>query len=102
MVHDTSHVKPLGNRVDRFVYDAQALKLQTNFVGTNITLNVSDFEGDVMPRTTGDRTLDIFDWTQVGRFDGDFWQVERFAQRHFRSLLVKQLLDIREITRKHA
>ena len=33
-----------------------------------MTLGVTDFEGDVAPRQTGDRIFDISDWTQVGKF----------------------------------
>ena len=52
----------------RYVSDAQNVKLATNFVNGSVTLGVTDFEGDVTPRQTGDHNLDIFDWTQVGRF----------------------------------
>jgi len=54
--------------IARAVYDANRIQLATNFVNTTVTLGITDFEGDVYPRTTGDRSLDIFDWTQVGRF----------------------------------
>ena len=54
--------------VARAVFDFNGIKLATNFVNSSVTLGVTDFEGDVNPRTTGDRSLDIFDWTQVGRF----------------------------------
>ncbi len=54
--------------IARAVFDFHGVKLATNFVNSTVTLGVTDFEGDVTPRTTGDRTLDIFDWTQVGLF----------------------------------
>ena len=54
--------------INRFVFDAQNNKLATNFINGSVTLGVTDFEGDVTPRQTGDHNLDIFDWTQVGRF----------------------------------
>jgi hypothetical protein len=52
----------------RAVSDINLVKLATNFVNSSVTLGITDFEGDVNPRTTGNRTLDIFDWNQVGRF----------------------------------
>jgi Ig-like domain-containing protein/cohesin domain-containing protein len=54
--------------INRFVSDARNNKLATNFINGSVTLAISDFEGDTSPRTAGDRSLDIFDWTQVGRF----------------------------------
>jgi Ig-like domain-containing protein/cohesin domain-containing protein len=54
--------------IARVVFDVQGSKLATNFINGTVTLGVTDFEGDVMPRPTGDRSLDIFDWSQVGRF----------------------------------
>jgi hypothetical protein len=54
--------------IARAVFDFNGIKLATNFVNTTVILGITDFEGDVYPRTTGDRSLDIFDWTQVGRF----------------------------------
>ena len=52
----------------RAVFDVNGIKLATNFIGGSVTLGVSDFEADVMPRTNGDHSLDIFDWNEVGRF----------------------------------
>ena len=54
--------------IARAVYDVNGTRLATNFVNSTVTLGITDFEGDVNPRTAGDRSLDIFDWTQVGRF----------------------------------
>jgi hypothetical protein len=54
--------------VARAVFDVQGNKLATNLINGTVTLGITDFEGDVTPRQTGDHTLDIFDWSQVGRF----------------------------------
>lgn len=54
--------------INRLVLDAQRGNLATNFINGSVTLALSDFEGDVTPRQTGDRTLDISDWMQVGMF----------------------------------
>jgi len=54
--------------IARSVTDYNQVKLATNFLNSSVTLGVTDFEGDVNPRTTGDHSLDIFDWTQVGKF----------------------------------
>lgn len=54
--------------INQFVFDVQGNKLATNFVNGSVTLGVSDFEGDVNPRAAGDHSLDIFDFTQEGRF----------------------------------
>jgi hypothetical protein len=54
--------------IARSVSDFNQVKLATNFINTTVTLGVTDFEGDVNPRVNGDHSLDIFDWSQVGRF----------------------------------
>jgi hypothetical protein len=53
---------------NKLLYDTLGNKLATNFVNGSVTVAVTDFEGDVTPRPTGDRSLDIFDWSQIGRF----------------------------------
>jgi len=71
IVSGTSIVMPIdftNQPRERFVYDSQGNKLATNFINGSVTLTATDFEGDVTPRQTGDHNLDIFDWTQVGRF----------------------------------
>lgn len=54
--------------INKLLFDAQGNKLATNFINGSITLSPTDYEGDVAPRTNGDRSLDVFDWAQVGRF----------------------------------
>jgi hypothetical protein len=54
--------------INKLLFDVQNNKLATNFVNASILISNTDFEGDVTPRLTGDRSLDIFDWSQVGRF----------------------------------
>lgn len=54
--------------INRLLFDSQGVKLATNFINGSVTLTTTDFEGDVTPRPVGDRSLDIFDWSQVGRF----------------------------------
>jgi hypothetical protein len=71
IVSGTPVVTPINftnSPINRVVFDAQGGKLATNFINGSVTLALSDFEGDVTPRQTGDHNLDIFDWTQVGRF----------------------------------
>jgi hypothetical protein len=71
IVSDAQVITPINftnQPINRFVFDVQTNKLATNFINGSVTLAVSDFEGDVTPRQTGDRSLDIFDWTQVGGF----------------------------------
>jgi hypothetical protein len=71
IVSGTPVVTPINftnQPINRVVFDAQGGKLATNFINGSVTLALSDFEGDVTPRQTGDHNLDIFDWTQVGRF----------------------------------
>ena len=52
----------------RQLANAQALPLAASYLDGSMTLTPSDLEGDVAPRSTGDRTNSITDWVQVGRF----------------------------------
>jgi Immunoglobulin domain/Cohesin domain len=54
--------------VNKLLFDTQGIKLATNFVNGTVTILPSVFEADVTPRPIGDQSLDIFDWSQVGRF----------------------------------
>lgn len=70
-VTNTSVVTPVNFTnvpIARSVSDYNQVKLATNFLNSSVTLGVTDFEGDVNPRTAGDHSLDIFDWNQVGKF----------------------------------
>ncbi len=53
--------------INKLLFDVLGNKMATNFINGSVTISVSDLEGDVIPRTTGDRSLDIFDWNEVGR-----------------------------------
>jgi FG-GAP-like repeat/Immunoglobulin domain/IPT/TIG domain/Immunoglobulin I-set domain len=48
--------------------DVGAQALPAAFANGAVTLVTSDLEGDATPRPVGDRSLDIFDLVQVGRF----------------------------------
>jgi hypothetical protein len=54
--------------VNKLLFDAQNNKLATNFINGTVTISPTVFEADVTPRPSGDQSLDIFDWSQVGRF----------------------------------
>ena len=71
IVSGTQIVAPINftnQPINKLLFDLQGNKLATNFVNGTVTLTPTDLEGDVNPRPTGDRSLDIFDWSQVGRF----------------------------------
>lgn len=53
--------------VNKLLFDIQGNKLATNFINGSVTISPSVLEGDITPRTTGDQSLDVFDWTEVGR-----------------------------------
>jgi len=53
--------------INKLLFDVQGNKMATNFINGSVTLSPSVLEGDVAPRTTGDQSLDIFDWNEVGR-----------------------------------
>lgn len=54
--------------VNKLLFDTQNIKLATNFINGTVTISPTVFEADVAPRPTGDQSLDIFDWSQVGGF----------------------------------
>ena len=54
--------------INKLLFDTQNIKLATNFINGAVTILPTVFEADVTPRPAGDKSLDIFDWSQVGRF----------------------------------
>jgi hypothetical protein len=54
--------------VNKLLFDAQNNKLATNFINGTVTIVPTVFEADVSPRPTGDQSLDVFDYSQVGKF----------------------------------
>jgi hypothetical protein len=54
--------------VPRQLSDALAQAIAVDFLDGTITLLPSQYEGDSAPRPSGNRVLNVFDWTQVGRF----------------------------------
>jgi hypothetical protein len=52
----------------RQLLETNSHPLVTTYSNAIIVLNVADLEGDVSPRTNGNRSLNVSDWTQVGRF----------------------------------
>src|SRR6185437_2982440 len=63
----TTPVNFTNQPINKLLFDAQGNKLATNFINGSITILPSVLEGDVTPRTGGDQSLDVFDWTEVGR-----------------------------------
>lgn len=56
------------NPTVRQISDREAAVLAGTFVGGNVVLFPTDFEGDTAPRPDGDRGVTIIDWVQMGRF----------------------------------
>jgi hypothetical protein len=54
--------------LQRALTDVYAANLQATYAGGIITISGTDLEGDVSPRPTGNRSLTIHDWVQIGRF----------------------------------
>ncbi|HWD94472.1 MAG TPA: immunoglobulin domain-containing protein [Verrucomicrobiae bacterium] len=54
--------------VNKLLFDAQNNELATNFISGAVTISPTAYEGDVAPRPAGNQGLDIFDWSQVGKF----------------------------------
>ncbi|MDB6059238.1 MAG: cell wall/surface repeat protein [Verrucomicrobiales bacterium] len=52
----------------RQVLDTNFNTLVTTYSNAVVTMPVTDLEGDVSPRTNGNRAMNIGDWTQTGRF----------------------------------
>ncbi len=54
--------------VIRQVVDTNFNTLVIRYSNSVVTMPVTDYEGDVSPRTNGNHTMGIADWTQAGRF----------------------------------
>ncbi|MFN7138672.1 MAG: LamG-like jellyroll fold domain-containing protein [Limisphaerales bacterium] len=54
--------------IARQVSDTTANVLPATYVNGSVTLFPADLEGDVTPRPTGNRSVTITDWVQMGRF----------------------------------
>lgn len=52
----------------RQVLDTNFNALVTTYSNAVVTMPATDLEGDVAPRTNGNRSVNIGDWTQTGRF----------------------------------
>lgn len=54
--------------IDRQLSDASGSALVASFTGGNVAIAAVEFEGDVSPRPTGDRSLTVTDWVLTGRY----------------------------------
>ncbi|MGZ5567929.1 MAG: LamG-like jellyroll fold domain-containing protein, partial [Limisphaerales bacterium] len=54
--------------VGRQVMDTNFNSLVTRYSNSVVTMPLTDYEGDVSPRTNGNHTMSVSDWTQAGRF----------------------------------
>ena len=52
----------------RQLSDVQPETLPANYEKGTVTFAAADFEGDVSPRPTGDKTVTLIDWVQEGRY----------------------------------
>ena len=52
----------------RQLVNAKAATLAATYVGANVSLAASVFEGDVSPRPNGDRAVTVSDWVLLGRY----------------------------------
>jgi hypothetical protein len=52
----------------REISDPQALVLPASYGGGVVMIPASIYEADVAPRPSGDRSVSVIDWVQVGRF----------------------------------
>jgi hypothetical protein len=79
VVHLTFLVAPILNQTNvavsfgdqptvRQLSDVRAQLLPMIFAGGTVFISDSQFEGDVAPRPTGDRSVTTIDWVQIGRF----------------------------------
>lgn len=54
--------------VNRLLANVAAQALPANYSNAAVVLFPTDLEGDASPAPNGNRSLDIFDWVQVGRY----------------------------------
>lgn len=54
--------------IARQVADTNFNSLVTTYSDAVVTMPITDYEGDVSPRTNGNHVMSVADWTQTGRF----------------------------------
>ena len=67
-MQNSTPIRITNQPINKLLADSSAQPLPVTYLNGTVTLSPTDLEGDASPRPGGNRSLDIFDWVQVGRY----------------------------------